>query len=92
MSVLRLLLRIDHLAPDTHLQQHRFLRGKTVDKHKYDQWKDQHKADVEDEELETKHTSFHRASLHVIEDDSPLRDSPRFTGRKECDKRLIDDT
>jgi hypothetical protein len=29
------------------------LRGKIVDKYKYDQWKDQHKAEVEDEERET---------------------------------------
>jgi hypothetical protein len=68
------------------------LRGKIVDKYKYDQWKDQHKAEVEDEEREMKETSFHGASLHVIQDDSSLHDSPRFKDNKEDDKRLIDDT
>jgi hypothetical protein len=66
------------------------LRGKTVDKYKYDQWKEGHKADVADEEM--KETSFHGASLHVIQDDSSLHDSPRFKDNKEDDKRLIDDT
>jgi len=66
------------------------LRGKTVDKYKYDQWKEGHKADVADEEM--KETSFHGASLHVIQDDSSHHEASCFKDNIEDDKRLIDVT
>ena len=64
------------LAPHSSLrliltpESYRFLRGKTVDKKRYDQWKEQNKSSADDDQVEMQGSDYCDAenSNHVKDD------------------------